>query len=164
MKKNLALLICAALLAATPASAVTVVAVFAPVAARLKSTVRVAVLVPGLLPSTFAGEKIYAIVDRVSSLGYAIDIALSADCRGEHACSSGHLYGSSAAIPQTDVPAGGARLHIDPATPAVYRASVVTGPYPSDAYLSWKRDGAYYALALNAGSLADLLLVARSMR
>jgi hypothetical protein len=163
VRSILSISLCVALMAAGPASAVNVRAVFAPVAARLKSTVRIPVLLPDRLPPAFAGEKLFPIVDRASASGYAVDIALARDCRGEHACSSGHVYGSKTPIAQADVPAGGVRAMIDGETPALYRASVA-GPYPSDGYLSWKKNGTYYALALNAGSLADLLLAARSMR
>ena len=166
MRKILSALICAALLAAAPAPSVNAGAIFAPIAARLKSTVRIPVLLPSQLPASFAGEKLYPIVARASASGYAVDIALAPGCRGEHACSSGFVYGSRTAIAATDVPPGGVRLNVklNGATQATYRASTTSGPYPSNAYLSWKRNGVNYALALNAGSLADLLLTARSMR
>ena len=164
MRKMLSPLICAALLAAAPASSVNVGAIFARIAPRLKATVRIPVLLPSRLPVSFAGEKLYPIVDRASASGYAVDIALAPGCRGEHACSAGYVYGSRTAI--ADVPPGGLRLNLklDGATQATYRASTTSGPYPSNAYLSWKRNGVNYALALNAGSLAELALTARSMR
>jgi hypothetical protein len=40
----------------------------------------------------------------------------------------------------------------------------MVGAHASDAYLAWKQNGAYYAIALNTGSLADIVLTARSMR
>lgn len=164
MRKVLATTICVALLGAAHGTPVSVRGAFAPVAARLKSAVRIPVLLPSVLPASFTGEKIHPIVDRASASSYAVDIALAPGCNGAHACSSGYVYGSKLPLAASDVPPGGVRVKLDGMTPATFRASVTSGPYPSNAYLSWKRNGVYYALSLNSGSLADLLLVARSMR
>lgn len=159
----LAALTCIAMLGAAPSFGIDVSKTFAQIAPSLKSRVRIAVLLPARLPATFQGEKIFPIVDRAGRSGYAVDIALSADCKGEHACSGGHVYGSATPLSANDVPPGGSRVQLNGSVFAIYRRSVI-GPYPSDAYLSWKQNGAYYAIALNTGSLADMLLTARSMR
>ncbi|HEX5274681.1 MAG TPA: hypothetical protein VFW34_05340 [Candidatus Rubrimentiphilum sp.] len=163
--RKLLMLACVLMIAAGPSAGVDVHQAFAKVAPALKARVRIAVLLPTRLPATFRGEKIFPIVDRATPTGYAIDIALSADCTGEHACSSGNVYGSATPFqnPQL-VPAGGSRVNLATGVVATYRAASVTGPYPSNAYLSWKQNRAYYAIALNTGSLADILLAARSMR
>jgi proteasome lid subunit RPN8/RPN11 len=62
------------------------------------------------------------------------------------------------------VPAGGTPVRLSSRIVGIYHASSAGGPYPSNAYVSWQQNGAYYAIALNAGSLADILLTARSMR
>jgi len=137
-------------------------AVFAGIAPRI-AVAKVPALLPARLPASFQGEKIYPIVDWASTTLYAVDIALSPDCQGEHACSEGYVYGSLHPISTDDVPAGGKPVTLGNGVTARYTASRV-GAHPSNAYLSWKVRGAYYALALNTGSLNDLLLAARSMQ
>jgi hypothetical protein len=154
---------CIAMLGAASSSGIDVSKTFARIEPGLASRVKIAVLLPARLPTSFGGEKLFPIIDRAGRSGYAVDIALSADCKGEHACSGGHVYGSATPLSANDVPAGGSRVQLNGSVFAIYRRSVI-GPYPSDAYLSWKQNGAYYAVALNTGSLADILLTARSMR
>jgi len=161
MKKTLTILTCLALLGAA-SSGIDVHTTFAAIAPHL-AAVKVPVLLPTRLPATFAGEKIYPIVDRAASSGYAVDIALARDCKGEHACSEGFVYGSQHPLSANDVPPGGKLVPLARGVMARYTASVVAA-HPSDAYLSWRVRGAYYALALNTGSLSDMLLAARSMQ
>ncbi len=154
---------CIWMLGAAPAAGVDVHQTFATIAPGLKARVKIAVLLPGRLPATFQGEMIFPLVDRATASGYAVDIALSPDCLGERACSEGFVYGSKTAFNTNDVPSGGARVRLTSAIVALYQPSKV-GAHTSDAYLSWKANGANYAIALNTGSLADMLLAARSMR
>ena len=161
--RKLLLLGCIWMLGAAPAAGIDVHQTFAKIAAGLKSRVKIAVLLPTRLPASFQGEKLFPIVDRATASGYAVDIALSPDCRGERACSEGFVYGSKAAFKPEDVPSGGKSVRLTSAIVARYQPSQV-GAHTSDAYLSWKTDGVNYAIALNTGSLADILLAARSMR
>jgi hypothetical protein len=165
MMRKLAILGCVMMFGAASAAGVDVRQTFARIAPGLKSRVKIVVLLPAKLPANFQGEKIYPIVDRATATGYAVDIALSADCAGEHACSPGNVYGSATPFKDPEIiPPGGTRVRLSRKIVATYRASSTAGPYPSNAYLSWKQNGAYYAIALNTGSLADMLLTARSMR
>jgi proteasome lid subunit RPN8/RPN11 len=153
------------MLGAVSAAGIDVHQTFAKTSSSLKARVKIAVLLPTRLPGTFQGEKIFPIVDRATASGYAIDIALSPDCAGEHACSPGNVYGSAKPFKDPEiVPPGGTRVRLSSRIVAIYRASSGGSPYPSNADLSWKQNGAYYAIALNTGSLAELLLTARSMR
>jgi hypothetical protein len=151
------------MLGAASAAGVDVHQTFARIAPALKSRVKIAVLLPARLPATFRGEKIFPIVDRATATGYAIDIALSPDCQGERACSEGFVYGSKPPFNTNDVPSGGRPVPLTSTIAALYHKSLV-GAHTSDAYLSWKQNGVNYAIALNTGSLADILLTARSMR
>ncbi len=154
---------CMLMLAAAPSAGLDVSATFAKIAPSLKARVKVPVLLPSRLPATFRGEKIYPIVDRATPTGYAVDIALAPDCQGERACSEGFIYGSKSPLKSEDVPAGGTHVHLTNAIVALYHPSQA-GAHTSDAYLSWKQNGVYYAIALNTGALADIVLAARSMR
>ncbi len=160
--RKLVILGCIWMLGAAPAAGVDVHQTFAKIAPELKSRVKIAVLLPTRLPATFQGERIFPIMDRATASEYAVDIALSPDCQGERACSEGFVYGSKSALRSGDVPSGGTRVHLTGAIVALYHRSLV-GAHASDAYLSWRANGANYAIALNTGSLADILLAARSM-
>jgi len=161
--RKLVILGCIWMLGAAPAAGIDVHQTFTKIAPGLKSRVRIAVLLPTRLPAAFQGEKIFPIVDRATASGYAIDIALSQDCQGERACSEGFVYGSKSPFRSQDVPSGGTLVHLTSAIVALYHRSLV-GAHASDAYLSWKQNGLNYAIALNTGSLADIVLTARSMR
>ena len=163
MRKLLAAITCFTMLGIAAGPGIDVSKTFARIAPALKSRAKIMVLLPTRLPATFRGEKIFPIVDGAGATGYAVDIAFTPDCSGAHFCSAGNVYGSSKPLNVQDVPAGGTRVRLSGNVVALYRASV-SGPYPSNAYLSWKQNGAYYALALNTGSVADILLTARSMR
>ncbi len=161
--RKLVVLGCMWMLGASPAAGVDVHSMFAKIAPGLKARVKIALLLPTRLPATFQGEKIFPIVDHATASEYAVDIALSPDCRGERACSEGFVYGSKFAFKTGDVPSGGTPVHLTSAIVALYHRSLV-GAHASDAYLSWRTKDAKYAIALNTGSLADILVAARSMR
>lgn len=163
MRKLLTALACLTMLGIAGGPGTDVSKTFARIAPALKSRVKIMVRLPTRLPATFRGEKIFPIVDGAGATGYAIDIAFTPDCSGAHFCSAGNVYGSAKPLNVQDIPAGGMRVRLSGNVVAFYRASVA-GPYPSNAYLSWKKNGAFYALALNTGSLSDILLTARSMR
>jgi hypothetical protein len=150
------------MLGVAPAAGVDVHQTFARIATGLKSRVKIAVLLPTRLPSSFQGEKIFPIIDRATATSYTVDIALSPDCRGERACSEGFAYGSKSAFKSDDVPPGGMPVRLTSAIVALYHRSLA-GAHTSDAYVTWKTNGTNYAIALNTGSLADMLLAARSM-
>jgi hypothetical protein len=161
--RKLLMLGCMSMLGAVPAAGVDVHQTFAKIAPGLKSRVKIAVLLPTRLPSSFQGEKIFPIVDRAAATSYTVDIALSPDCQGERACSEGFVYGSKSSFKTEDVPSGGTPVRLTSEIVALYHRSLV-GAHASDGYLTWKTNGANYAIALNTGSLADILLAARSMR
>ncbi len=161
--RKLLILGCMLMLGAAPAASVDVQKTFAKIAPGLKSRVKIAVLLPTRLPASFQGEKIFPIVDRATASGYAVDIALSSDCQGERACSEGFIYGSKSAFKTEDVPPGGTPVRLTSTLVALYHPSRV-GAHTSNAYLSWKAKGANYAIALNTGSLADIVVAARGMR
>lgn len=161
--RKIVILGCIWMLGAAPAASVDVHQTFAEIAPGLKSRVKMTVLLPTRLPGSFQGEKLYLIIDRATAGGYAVDIALSPDCRGERACSEGFVYGSTSAFKSEDVPPGGTPVRLTDTIVARYQPSHA-GAHTSDAYLLWKANGANYAIALNTGSLADILLAARSMR
>lgn len=147
----------ALLIAATSSAApVDVTKQFAALAPRLKAKTHVPVLLPRTLPSYFRGEKLYLIVDKADAKNYVVDLALSPDCKGEHACSAGHVAASSSRI------TGGSLVSIAPGLVGRYIRSI-SAAYPTDAELIWRRQNEYYDVGM-PGSLADLLLVARSMK
>ncbi len=163
MRKMLAALTCIAIIAATPSSGIDVSKTFARIARTLRLQAKIAVLLPTRLPEAFRGEKIFPVIQGVGPTEYAVDIALSPDCQGERACSEGHVFASTTGFSFEDVPPGGTPVRLTRSIVALYHPSMV-GAHASDAYLAWKQNGAYYAIALNTGSLADIVLTARSMR
>ena len=163
MQRILIAITCVAMAGAAAAQGVDVSKSFARIVPALKSRVKIAVLLPTRLPASLQGEKMYPVVDRATATGYAVDIALAPGCQGERACSEGFVYGSKTPFKAEDVPPGGTPVRLTSAIVAKYHASQV-GAHTSDAYLSWKQNGVNYAIALNTGSLADIVLAARSMR
>jgi hypothetical protein len=152
----------ALLLAAAPqAKTINAPRSFAAVASRLKATTRVAVLLPTRLPS-WVDAGPFAIIEQSSASHYAVDIAAIADCNGAHACSFGHVYGSSKPLGENDVPGGGTWVVLGTGVKVRYVGSV-NYAYPSDGVLAWESNGDYYALTLKGGSLADLVATMRSM-
>src|SRR5260370_17723440 len=128
---------------------------FAAIAPRRKAATRVTVLLPTRLPS-WVDAGPFAIVEQSSATHYAVDIAAIADCNGAHACSFGHMYGSSRPLGVNDVPGGGTVNVIGHGVKLRYVASV-NYAYPSDSVLAWQSNGDYYALTLKGGTLGDLL-------
>ena len=149
------------LAASPPAKTINATRTFAAIAPRLKAKTRVAVLLPTRLPS-WVDAGPFAIIEQSSATHYAVDIAAVADCNGAHACSFGHVYGSSKPLGVNDIPGGGTVVAIGNGLQLRYVASV-NYAYPSDSVLAWKGNGEYYALTLKGGTLADLLAVFRSI-
>jgi len=149
------------LAAGPPAKTINATRPFAAIAPQLKAATRVAVVLPTRLPS-WVDAGPFAIIEQSSKTHYAVDIAAIADCNGAHACSFGHIYGSSKPLGVADVPGGGTVVVIGKGVKLRYVASV-NYAYPSDSVLAWQSNGDYYALTLKGGTLADLLAVFRSM-
>jgi hypothetical protein len=112
----------------------------------LHALVGIPVLVPAFVPPRYTQsiQHTYAIVEERRPGYYAIDFAYTADCNGAHACSFAHIVGS-----KTPLTLG-------------YIASKCNA-YCNDASLTWARNGIYYRLMLNSGSLADLQRMRGSM-
>lgn len=150
------------LAAAAPAKTVDVFARFRATGSKLKATTKVPVLLPSRLPD-WVGQRPFAIVEQSNATHYAVDIGAVADCNGAHACSWGHVYGSVKPLSAYNVPGGGTTVLLSTGVPARFVPSKVAA-YPTDGFLSWRSGGAYYALSLKGGTLAELLATARSMQ
>src|SRR5947209_14292363 len=144
----------AVLIAAGPsAKTINATRSFAAIAPRLKAATRVTVVLPTRLPS-WVDAGPFAIIEQSSKTHYAVDIAAITDCNGAHACSFGHVYGSSKPLGENDVPGGGTWVVLGSGVKVRYVGSV-NYAYPSDGVLAWQSNVDYYALTLKGGTLAE---------
>lgn len=163
MMRAASILIITLLLGASqPAKTINATRSFAAIGPKLKAATRIPVLLPTRLPS-WVDAGPFAIIEQSSKTHYAVDIAAIADCNGAHACSFGHVYGSSKPLGENDVPGGGTWVVLGSGVKVRYVGSV-NYAYPSDSVLAWQGNGNYYALTLKGGSLAELVATMRSMR
>ena len=163
MMRIASIIVFAVLVAASPSSkTINATRSFAAIAPKLRAATRVPVLLPARLPS-WVDAGPFAIIEQSSATHYAVDIAAVADCNGAHACSFGHVYGSTKPLSADDIPGGGTWVVLGSGVKVRYVMSV-NYAYPSDAVLAWQSGGNYYALTLKGGSLADLTATMRSMR
>lgn len=119
--------------------------------------------VPLRLPTYLAIEEettpLYAIVEKVTSNRYTIQLAFDPDCEGGGACSFGSLTGENA---KRKIPVlKGNQVNLSEDITGYFK-DAKCGSSCSDSTLTWEQEGFRYTVGLKAGKKETLIKIANS--
>jgi|GEM_PF-1034895 len=131
---------------------------FQSVLAKLKSTTKIPLLLPGYLP-TSDKDKVYVSVQKVTVSLYDIEITLAPDCNYAGACHAASVHAEQVAA-NTATPEG----------EVVYLSKEMVGYYQpfgcgascSDSAMVWQQGNVRYTVTIKAGNLEQMLRMANS--
>lgn len=139
----------------------TVRAIFAPITAELKRRSGVPVRLPKRLTGvTSEDPQVYAMIEKAGPAGYTVDVDFDPQCMGATACHHGAIY-AQRATPRNSRLRGRLVRLAQGATG--YFVDAQCGASCSESKLSWKQDNTIYTVAIKAGALSDLTVMANSM-
>lgn len=133
--------------------------IFAPIVASLRSKTKVPLRLPTYLATESETNRLYGIIELVSSSAYEIQVAFTQDCSGGNVCHYGTVSGRSTKPGEAGPkgrPVSLANGHTG------YFIDATCGATCSDSTFTWDDHGYRYTIGLKAEKLETLKKVAAS--